>query len=444
MPEQRIYGFVRPGFEAVRDAFVQNFLEGRERGASCSVIRHGETLVELWAGEQARGQPWRRDTLVNVFSTTKGAAALCCAILADRGLLDYNEKVSKYWPEFAAEGKGEVTVAEALSHQAGVTGIRHPDAGADGVAFTIEDLLDFDKTCAQVARQKPFWPPGSRNGYHALTYGNLAGELVRRISGETIGSFFRKNVAEPLGVDFYIGLPESEDHRVAPMLNPDTPSGGLTNSTDAATGIAAAKPEHRELLQAVRSSFTNPTLGSVDGVPVQNTTMWRRAEIPAANGHTNASALARMYCCLARGGELDSVRIISSGGVRAATRMNCFRKDLVLGFKVRWGMGFMLNDPLIGIQGPNLGAFGHSGAGGSVGFADPLHGLGFGYAMTQMTEGLNGDPRSLRLIEAVYGCLGQPMRYQRDKDGLPMQTLGLMSDVNGNLTSGGKPIAAKL
>jgi len=449
MAPVRIYGFVRPGLEAVRDAFAQNFAERREAGASCCVVRHGETLVDIWAGEQAPGQPWRRDTIVNVFSTTKGAAALCCAILADRGLLDYNEKLSSYWPEFGAEGKENVTVAEALSHQAGVCGIRHADAGDTGVHFSMEELFDQEKTAAQLARQKPFWVPGSKNGYHAVTYGNICAEIVRRISGETLGTFFRKNVAEPLGVDFHIGLPDTEDFRVAPMIPSDPSSNGgadpASQSQAAIKFIKAAKtPEQREILQGLRSAFTNPILHDVDGIPVMNSAVWRRAELPAVNGHTNAAALARMYCCLARGGELDGVRLLTPGSVRAATRLNCFRKDLVLGFKVRWGMGFMLNDPLVGLQGPNLGSFGHAGMGGSMGFADPLHGLGFGYAMSRMSPHLNGDPRSLRLIESLYTCLGQPIRYPQDKDGMPMQSLELRSDVNGNLRSGGKPIPAKL
>jgi CubicO group peptidase (beta-lactamase class C family) len=200
--------------------------------------------------------------------------------------------------------------------------------------------------------------------------------------------------------------------------------------------------EQKELQQAMITAFSNPGLKNGQ----QNTAAWRKAEIPAANGHTNAAALARLYGVLANGGESpDGVTIISRGGIQAMTRMNCFRRDLVLMFKVRWGMGFMLNDPLIGIQGPNLGAFGHSGAGGSIGFADPSTGLGFGYAMAKMSAGLNGDPRSLRLIEALYGCMGQEMRYVRDKkSGLPTQTIQLQSPNNGNMISGGTPVKPRL
>lgn len=441
-----IHGFVRPGFEAVRDAFAQNFDEGLEDGASiCVVGRKGETLLDIYAGQGVDGTPWRKDTIVNVFSTAKGITALCCAICADRGLLDYNEKVTKYWPEFGQKGKGNVTVAELLSHQAGVNGIRRPDAGPDGAKFLPEDIYNWDKVTAQLAQQKPYWDPGTMNGYHVLTFGFLAGELVRRVTGQGLGQFFRENVAEPLGVDFHIGLPESEDYRVLPIRI--APVAGAAVSADAGNAAknSSLSEEKRELLEAQRTAFSNPNvLAEQDGVATCNTKSWRRAEVPAANGHSNAAAVARIYCCLANGGELDGVRIISPGGIRAATKMALFRKDLIMGFKIRMSMGFLLNDPLIGLQGPNEGSFGHAGAGGSCGFADPLHGLGFGYAMNKMSDALNGDPRVLRLIEALYGCLGQPIRYQRDENtGLPRQSVRLESANNGNL-GGGRPIPARL
>lgn len=440
----KIYGFVRPGFEAVREAFARNFDEGREGGATFCAVRRGETLVDIWAGEQAPGKPWRKDTIVNVWSTTKGAAALCCAICQDRGLLDYNEKVAKYWPEFAENGKGDITVAEALSHQAGLCGIRPSRFGPDGADFTIEDMYDWDKTCAQLVRQKPFFKPGESNGYHAFTHGFIAGELVRRVTGQTIGNFFRENVAEKLGLDFHIGTPESEHHRIA-LVVPDKGGnmGGDQSALEAAAFKADMSPEKREKLIAVISAFSNPSVASENGKSPVHSKAWRLAEMPSVNGHANAAACARMYCCLANGGELDGVRLLSASGVAASTRMNCHRKDLVLQHPVRWGMGFMLNDPLMGGQGPNSAAFGHGGAGGSMSFADPLHGLGCSYVMTHMSSVLNGDPRALRLFEALYGCLGQPFKYQRGKDGMPMQTFALQSSVNGNL-SGGKPVKARL
>ncbi len=371
-----IKGSVAPGFEAVRDAFARNFTDNGEVGASFAVVRDGQLLVDLWGGhaDAARSRPWEADTITTVYSTTKGMAALVMAMLADRGLLDYEQRVAHYWPEFAAEGKQDVTVAELLSHQAGLCGWREP--------LTIEDIYDWRKSTAALAAQAPLWPPGTNNGYHAMTFGHLAGEVARRITGVTLGRWFAAEVARPLAADFFIGLPESEEGRVAEMIGAEP----------AAPAADAPAPS-----EAQKLAFGVP-LGNA-----HNTRAWRAAEIPAANGQGNARGLATIYAELAGGGG----RLLSEPALRAATRLECERNDAVLGFPMRWSRGFILNRLFgeRGLYGPSERAFGHSGAGGSFGYADPDAGIGVGYVMNQMQNNLQGDPRGLALLGALYAAL---------------------------------------
>jgi CubicO group peptidase (beta-lactamase class C family) len=375
MTEAKIEGFVAPGFERVRDAFAQNFRAGREVGASYAVVRDGAAVVDLWGGfrDRARTKPWTRDTLINVYSTTKGLASLCIALLVERGKLSYEQTVASVWPEFAAAGKGALTLGQLLSHQAGLSGLR------DSVPLT--DYADHAKIARLLAAQEPFFPPG-QSGYHAITHGFLTGELVRRATGKTLGAFFREEVAAPLGADAWIGLPESEDARCADMVAPEG-------------GPNMPPPEH----PAARAALMNPPLEP----EIPNQRWWRAAEIPAANGQANAVGLARVYGMLARGGEQDGRRYLSRETLAHATRERVFVTDHVLQVPTRWGAGWMLNN--FGIYGPNPNTFAHAGWGGSFGAADPDAKLGIGYAMNQMFPNLMGDPRSLELLEATYACL---------------------------------------
>jgi CubicO group peptidase (beta-lactamase class C family) len=377
-----IHGYVAPCFEKVKDVFKANWNE-YEVGASCSVVYQGKTVVDIWGGyKDIKGtEPWEKDTLVNVFSTTKGMGSLAMAILAEEGKLDYDAKVVDYWPEFGVEGKQDVTVGQLLSHQAGVCGVNEK--------LVIEDLYNWEKMVRLLAAQKPHWKPGTAFGYHAVTWGFLPGELMRRITGKTLGTYFREKVAEPLKADFYIGLPDSEMGRVSGMIGAGRGRiAPKANSSRPTVGplypIALLNPEIRPFKDA--SSYA-----------------WRKAEVAAANGQGNARSIARIYGALANGGEIDGVRIISPKGITVATKEEIRGIDLVTGMPRCFARGFALN--LEGTYGPNAEAFGHAGAGGSLGFADPKANVGIGYAMNQMQVNPDDEPRSGRLVKATYACL---------------------------------------
>jgi CubicO group peptidase (beta-lactamase class C family) len=382
--EWEIRGGVEPGFEKVQEVFKANW-EGYEVGACCSVVHKGKKVVDLWGGfqDKAASRPWKADTLVNVYSTTKGLGSLAVAILAEEGRLNYGALVTDYWPEFGVEGKDRVTVAQLLSHQAGVCGVSEK--------IRIEDLYDWDKMVRLLAAQKPFWEPGRGSGYHAVTWGYLAGELIRRITGKTLGQYFHEKVAGPLGADFFIGLPDSEMNRVADMIGPNH-----------ARVAQKSKDGSRQLTALYPVALQNPEIRPFQDVCSY---AWRKAELAAANGQANARGIARIYGALADGGEIDGVRIISRNGIEAATveEVSAHSPDLVLGRPRRFARGFALNTE--GQYGPNPKAFGHSGAGGSLGFADPEARLGFGYAMNQMQVNEEDVPRSELLVKAAYKCL---------------------------------------
>ena len=384
MQDVEIAGEVAPGFEKVKEVFAANW-QGIEVGASYSVVCRGKTVVDLWGGYQNRegSKAWQRDTLVNVYSTTKGLASLAVAILADAGQLDYEARVVDYWPEFGAEGKHTATVAQLLSHQAGVCGVSEK--------ITVEDLYDWDKMVHLLAAQKPHWEPGKGAGYHAVTWGYLAGELVRRITGLTLGQYFHEKVAAPLQADFFIGLPDSEMDRVSDMIGPNhariqpPKSDGPPPKMPKLYPIALLNPSIRPYADA--SSYA-----------------WRKAEIAAANGQANARGIARIYAAMANGGEIDGVRIISQEGIETAVRQEVGdQNDLVIGMPMRRARGFILNSAEG--YGPSSRAFGHSGAGGSTGFADPDANIGIGYAMNQMQSNPAAVPRSKLLLDATYACL---------------------------------------
>ncbi len=371
-----LHGDCDPRFALLRDAFARNWSDHGEVGASLCVVERGRTVVDLWAGwaDESRSRPWQRDTIANVYSTTKGVAAVAAAMIADRGALDVRRPVAHYWPEFAQAGKAQITVHQLLTHEAGLVGV--DEELPDGA------VLDWDRMIAALERQTPLWEPGQGLGYHAITYGWLVGEVIRRIDGRTCGQFVRDEIAAPLGVDFYIGLPESEDARTAELI-PAPGSGGL--------GIPP------EGLAAKALGLAAPRLaGDV------NSREWRAAELPAANGHGNARALATIYGALANGG----APLLSPDGVEQAAAHRITADDLVLGFEVRRALGFILSTPGGRYEwGPNPRTFGHSGAGGSLAFADPDRQIGFGYAMNQMSAGLGADPRWKPMLDALYAAL---------------------------------------
>lgn len=376
-------------FNAVKDAFAENFPAHGEVGAAVAVMVDGEMVVDLWAGhaDGARTRPWERDTIVNVYSTTKGMTAICAHRLVDQGLLDLDAPVAEYWPEFAQVGKEELPVRYLLSHRAGLPAVKD--------VMPAGSIYKWDVMTEALAVQEPWWEPGTKHGYHALTFGWLVGEVVRRITGKSLGTYFREEVAEPLGLDFHIGLAEEHDGRTAEMIPAPLFQPGDQNP------LAQVLSDPGSM--GFKAFVISPDMIAPGTV---NTREWRAAEIPAANGHGDARALARVYGALARGSELDGVQVLSRGALERAIVEQSYGPDEVLaGIPTRFGLGFMLTmaeAPL----GPNERAFGHPGAGGSLGFADPDAKVGFGYVMNKMllTPDLL-DPRWPSLIDAVYASL---------------------------------------
>jgi CubicO group peptidase (beta-lactamase class C family) len=399
-----VEGTCSEGFSAVREEFDRNFAERGEVGASVAVTVDGETVVDLWGGvaDRATSRPWERDTIGIVWSCTKGAVALCAHMLVSRGELDLDAAVIDYWPEFGKNGKERVNVRMLLAHQAGLAAIRDP--------LPEPGLLDWDLTVEMLAAQEPLWPPGTRHGYHALTYGHVVGELVRRVTGRSLGTFFRDEVAGPLGLDFWIGLPKEHDARVAPTIPVEPPAAG------------------EEVSEFFTQAMTDPT--SIPSLIAMNSSgmlfpgvIDRRevyaAEIPAANGLANGRALAGMYRPLALGGAVDDVRLVDDATLAEATRVaSASSVDATLGIPTRFALGFMKamdNRALPGNDSVLISedAFGHAGYGGSVGFADPGASLSFGYSMNKQGHGLGVNERGHALIDAVYGTLG----YRRPERG---------------------------
>ena len=376
-----IHGECDARFSRLREVFQRSFEEDRETGASLAVVLDGRPVVDLWGGyaDAARTRAWERDTIVNLYSTTKGLTALCAHVLADRGELDLDAPVARHWPEFAQAGKGEIPVRQLLCHQAGLPGLRRK--------VELEDLYDWERMTSWLAAEEPWWKPGSMHGYHALTFGWLVGEGVRRIAGQGLGAFFRDEIAQPLGLDLHIGLAAEHDARVAELIPIPL----------------AAQPASP--LFANRDSIGAKVLSNPRVHPKQTRTReWRAAEIPAANGHGNARGIARLYGALARGGELDGVRVIREAALAEAAREHAAGPDAVLVFPMHWAGGFIVNGARV-IYGPNPRSFGHSGYGGSFGFADPDAQLAVGYAMNRMGNAVAGDLRTLHLIRATYAGL---------------------------------------
>lgn len=361
-------GFVAPGFEPVREEFVANFSERGERGASVCVYVEGRPVVDLWGG-------WPRDAIVLVYSATKGVTAVCTALLCERGMLDPDALVRAYWPEFRAGA----TVGQALSHQAGL-----PLVEGD---LTLEEVLAWDPVVERLARQEPLWPPGTRHGYHMRTFGWIAGELVRRVTGRTVGAFLRDEVAARLDLDFWIGLPEALERRVQPVVPPKDDL------------RAALAPFGDSMLLA--RVFSNPG-GLFNYDEMWNRRELRACELPSSNGVGDARALARLYAALV--GEVDGVRLLRPETVARVTEERVRGRDEVIMVETAYGLGFMLGSTFGAANPPHV--FGHAGAGGSLAFADPVRQVGFGYVMSDLRFDARGDPRSERLVAAVYRAIG--------------------------------------
>ena len=379
-------GHCDPRFAAVREAFAENFRARGELGAAVTVTLDGETVVDLWGGwaDAARTRPWERETLVNVWSTSKGPTALCAHILADRGLLDFDAPVAAYWPEFAAGGKESVLVRHLLSHRAGLAGLREPHTPAQ--------LYDWELTVNRLAEQEPWWEPGSRSGYLELTYGFLVGEVVRRVSGLLPGAFLEREVTGPLGIDFTIGLPEKEADRAAELVHPPA-----AETSEQAAVFAQLAP-------VALAALANPLVGAAEA----NTPEWRAAEIPAANGHATARAVAALYGVFAGRGTYGGREVLSPEAAERVREGQGGCRDLVLGagfeHETEVGLGLWLSGSN-GSYGPNPRAFGHDGFGGSCGLADPEAGVSLGYVMNRMGPHIADDPRKMALIDALYSAL---------------------------------------
>ena len=397
-----IHGTCDSKFQEVQQEFERNFAERDEVGASVCVTVEGQTVVDLWGGlaNNRTDTPWTDETVSIVFSSTKGATAICAHMLASRGALDLDAPVAKYWPEFAQAGKEHIPVKMLLNHQAGLPAIREKlPKGA---------FADWDLVVNALAKEEPFWKPGTRNGYHAITYGWLVGEVVKRVSGKSLGSFFKDEIADPLGIDFWIGLPEDKESRVAPMIpTPPDPE----------------RPLFREI--AKPGTVQSLTMGNMGGYmaapPLFDSREAHAAEIGGAGGITNARGLAGMYEPLALGGKKGSVELVNTDTLERMGRVSSATgEDAVLLMPTRFALGFMKTmdnrKGPAGVQDSVLiseEAFGHVGAGGSFGFADPKAGMAFGYTMNKMGPGLALNERGQSLVDAVYRALG----YQSDASG---------------------------
>ncbi len=406
-----VNGWTAPGFEGVRDAFETNVNEGLEVGAAFGAYHRGALVADLWGGiaDTTTGRPWNEDTLVLVYSTTKGVTAMCANRLVQQGRLDVDAPVSTYWPEFAQAGKERVTVADLLSHRAGLAWVDR--------SLTFDKMLAWDPVVEALAAQAPSWEPGTAHGYHATTYGWLVGEVVRRVTGQSIGSYLREEIAGPLGADFFIGLPGSEEHRVARLVSfLDPPAPGSSNGSSSGSGVGGGGAgSNMPAMSEEMAGYLAPDgplfkALAAPGGALADPAVWhdprlRAAEIPAANGIGDARSLARLYAaCVGEvpGASGEPFRTLTSEQLdRALVQQTEGPDRVLLGLDLQWGLGFMLNRGMValaGLGGPR--SFGHFGMGGSAGWADPDLELGMGYVMNKMEIGTTGDIRSFRLMDA--------------------------------------------
>jgi CubicO group peptidase (beta-lactamase class C family) len=376
-----VQGLCAPQFEALRRQFAALIESGEDLGASLAVTIDGEFAVDLWGGwtDEARTRRWERDTITNVWSTTKTMASLCALLLVERGELDVDAPVAHYWPEFAAEGKGGVLVRHLLGHTSGVSG------WAERVGT--EDLFDWDKSTALLAAQAPWWTPGSASGYHALNYGHLVGEVVRRITGQRLGHFFADQIAAPLNADFHIGLAPSEFHRVANVVPPPPLPMNLT----------ALDPNG-----AMFKTFTNP----IPDASASWSDGWRQADIGAANGHGNARSVARVQSIVACGGEVGGVRLLSPATVNMIFQPQSHGVDLVLQLPLKMGLGYGLPEPTVVPFIPQRRICFWGGWGGSMVLVDVDRRMTFAYMMNKMAPGIVGGANVAALATCLYQIVG--------------------------------------
>jgi CubicO group peptidase (beta-lactamase class C family) len=387
-----IDGEVAPGFEPVREAFAANFARHGDIGAAVCVYRDGRPVVDLWGGvaDLAAGRPWVRDTLQLVYSSTKGVTTTAAHLLAQRGELDLDAPVAEYWPEFAANGKAEIPVRWLLSHQAGLVALDRP--------VPLADALAWGPMVAALAAQRPAWTPGTAHGYHGRTFGWLVGEVIRRVSGRSPGRFFAEEIAGPLGLDFFIGLPAGERGRVSRMAYKEP------DFDFAAMSPASIPEEFRDLVAALLdpNSLYNRAFSVTDPAEIDfNSPEVQAAELPASNGIGTARGLARMYAALI--GEVDGVRLCTPETIADATKEQAGGLDQVILVPSRFASGYMLPTETNQMLGP--ASFGHPGRGGSLGFADPEHGIAFGYVMNHIIEAAPDDVRAASLVAALKRSL---------------------------------------
>ncbi len=390
MSEDTTRGLCEPGFERVRAALSEILAAGSEVGAALAVYVEKRPVVDLWTGhtDAARTRPWERDTIVNLYSIGKAVTAICALRLVEAGLLDLDAPIARYWPEFAQAGKSRIPVRYLLTHQAALPAIARPLPS--GTWSRWEAMTE------ALAAQAPWWEPGAGHGYHVNTQGFLIGEVVRRVTGKTLGTYLRDILAGPAGVDFFIGFGPELDSRCADVLPPPASSEG-----EELRRQLSVNPESLTGLPLMRvNAYRNPP--EISGTGVVNTRPWRAAEVPSTNGHGNARAVARLYSALAGDGELDGVHVLSPETIGRAATEQVYGEDLVLQRPTRFGLGFQLTmaeRPL----GPNPRAFGHFGAGGSLGFADPDAQVAFAYAMNQGRGGWQ-HKHVRHLIDLVYAA----------------------------------------
>ncbi|MEE2855744.1 MAG: serine hydrolase domain-containing protein [Actinomycetota bacterium] len=390
LTDASIHGSCASDYVGLRDAFERNFTQGDEVGAAVAVWVDGTLVVDLWGGwaDAARTRPWQQNTLTTVLSGTKGLSSTCVHQLADRGELDLQAPVAHYWPEFAQAGKQDITLAMVMSHRSGVIGPR--------TRLRWEEVADWDYVCEQLAAAEPWWKPDTAQGYHMTTFGFIMGEVFRRVTGRTIGQYLRAEIAEPLGADVHIGLPLSEQHRCAERVNKPHARDLLADAK--APEYPTSLAEHPKAGLSIAMGFApDDELGSHD------LNLWRELEFPGTNGQVSALGLATFYNALAQEKVLsrehmDLVRVCRGGQ----------DTDLVLGPRVAdhgWGLGYMLNQRCV--NGPNPRIFGHGGLGGSFGFVDLEHRIGYAYVANHFDPTkANADPRSLVLSNEVYSVLG--------------------------------------
>jgi CubicO group peptidase (beta-lactamase class C family) len=383
MIQAPVGGSVETGFEAVQEVFTANFEQYGEIGAACCVHLHGRRVVDLWGGVTTPNgtEPYTADTLQMVWSATKGVVAIAAHVLAQEGKLDFDAPVAEYWPEFAAEGKATIPVRWLFSHKAGLAAIDR--------SLGLDDVLAWTPVVDALAAQRPLWEPGTAHGYHTWTYGWLAGEVIRRVAGTTVGKFVAERIAMPVQAEFWIGLPEAINPRVAPILSTPAPAPGEPLDPLAARIADPSSLTHK--------SFANPAIPPA----AFNEYPFRAAEVPAGNGIGTARGLSRLYAaCI---GSLDGVRLLQAETLEKATRTQARGLDLVQGYETHFGTGFQLPFPVRPMAGD--GSFGHYGMGGSVAFAHPGMGFSFAYVMNQMLPSGRVDPRSNALVQALLTCL---------------------------------------